>query len=72
MAETLESLEVQRLALTSAIRSGALSVRHGDKAVQYRSLDEMRATLADVERDIEELNGVRRKRKFYVGATRGY
>ncbi len=38
--------------LRDAIARGVLSVGHGDKRVQYRSLKEMRETLRLMEREI--------------------
>lgn len=45
---TLEQLEQ----LEKAIASGTLSVRHGDKAVQYQSLAEMRSVRAEMRREL--------------------
>lgn len=38
--------------LRAAIASGALSVGHGDKRIQYRSLEEMERALAKMEREV--------------------
>lgn len=74
MAETptLVDLETQRAKLVKAMRSGALSVQHGDKRVQYRSLAEMQKALDGINEDIDALEGKKRKRVFYLGARRGY
>ncbi|OHV85797.1 phage head-tail joining protein [Ensifer sp. LCM 4579] len=72
MAETIEQLEAQRTALKRAMRSGALSVGHGDKRVQYRSIEEMKSVLDDLNEEIAELGGAKKKRVFYVGGGRGY
>ena len=72
MAETVEQLQAQRLALVKAMRSGALNVRHGDKSVQYRSMEEMRAALDMIDEDIAEASGKKKKRITYVSVTRGY
>ena len=37
--------------LKRAIRSGAQSVQYRDRTVQYRSLDEMRSILAEMEQE---------------------
>lgn len=72
MAETIEQLEAQRTALKKAMRTGALSVAHGDKRVQYRSVEEMKAVLDDLNEEIAELGGRKKKRVFYINGGRGY
>jgi hypothetical protein len=39
-------------ALKAAIATGARSVRYGDKTVEYRSLDEMRQVLRDMQDEV--------------------
>jgi hypothetical protein len=68
----IAALKLQRQALLRAIRTGALSVQHGDKKVQYRSLSEMQIALSGINDEIAELEGRPRKRVFYVNARRGY
>ena len=70
MADTTE-LEAQRAALKKAMRSGVLSVEHGDKSVRYRSMNELRATLADLDAEIATATGSRRSRVFYLSNDRG-
>lgn len=53
----------QITALRNAIASGAQTVSYSDKRVEYRSLDEMRQILADMEAD---LAGLTRTRQFRV------
>lgn len=72
MAEDIAALEAQRVALKAAMRTGALSVRHGDKAVQYRTVEEMKVVLAGLDSEIEAASGTRRKRVFYINSGRGY
>lgn len=71
MAGTLEELLAQRESLVKAMRSGALSVRHGDKAVQNRSVEELRSAIAQLDDDIAKLRG-RRRRVTYIDARRGF
>lgn len=59
---TLEQLEAQRAALKAAMRSGARSVAHGTKRVDYRTYDEMKAALDDIEREIAASGGARRRK----------
>ncbi len=68
----IAALKLQRQALLRAIRTGALSVQHGDKKVQYRSLTEMKSALSGIDDEIAELEGRQRKRVYYINAGRGY
>lgn len=70
MADMTE-LEAQRAALKKAMRSGVLSVEHGDKSVRYRSMNELRAALADLDAEIDAATGTRRNRVFYLSNDRG-
>ena len=72
MSETIEELKAQRVSLKAALRSGALSVRHGDKQVMYRSVDEIRKALESLEQDIAKAEGKRRRRITYLEIGRGY
>lgn len=63
--------QTQADALRVAIASGVLTVRHGDVSTTYRSLDEMKIILADME---EALAGGRVRRTIAVfsdGIRRG-
>lgn len=60
--DKLQELENQLEALSSAIYSGEMTIKHRDRTVIYRSLDEMRRIKSDLETDIAELknkNGTR-------------
>lgn len=70
MAEDIAALRAERVALKKAMRSGALIVRHGDKHVEYRTMAEMREALADIDNDIAEAGGTKRKRVFYINNGR--
>lgn len=70
--EEIAGLEAQKAKLKKAMRSGALSVQHGDKRVQYRSMAEMQAALDDINEEIADGSGKKRKRVFYVDPSRGY
>lgn len=72
MAE-LDDLKAERVTLVKAMRSGALSVQHGDKRVQYRSISEMQTVLDGLDEDIAAVEGKpKRKRVLYVAASRGF
>lgn len=68
MAATTK-LEAQRDALKDAINSGALSIQHGGKRIQYRALSDMMRALDEIEREIA---GTKRKRVIYADVRRGY
>lgn len=51
--------------LRAAIASGQLLVRSGDRQVQYRSLDEMRRLLSDMEAEISSGTPRRRSRGYF-------
>lgn len=72
MAADPTELEAQRAALKKAMRSGVLSVEHGDKSVRYRSMAELRSALTDLEDEIASTAGTPRARVFYLGHDRGY
>jgi len=60
MAYTQQDLE----ALEKAIAKGVLSLRMGDKTVQYRSIAELQAAHSMIKR---QLNG--RKRRAFIART---
>jgi hypothetical protein len=71
--EEIAALQAQKVALVRAMRSGALSVQHGDKRVQYRSIAEMQTVLDGINDELAEgETGKKRKRVFYIVGTRGY
>lgn len=59
----------ERDALKKAIAQGAQRVRFGDRDVEYRSLEEMRQTLALIEAELATAAGTARVRqvRFYTG-----
>ena len=68
-----EELEGQLTKLKRAIRSGALTVEHGDKRVTYRNMRELREALQGIEDELDEVDGKRRPRRmFYLGTDRGF
>lgn len=70
--EEIAALQAQAASLKKAMRSGALSVAHGDKRVQYRSIAEMQAALDAINDEIAEGAGKKRKRIFYLNGSRGF
>lgn len=52
---TLQQLISRRESLQAAIASGAQTVQHADTSVTYRSVDDLRKALSQVEGEIETL-----------------
>ncbi|MDO8421555.1 MAG: hypothetical protein Q7S99_05285 [Parvibaculum sp.] len=70
MAELAE-LQSDLDELQRAKRSGVLIVRHGEKMVTYRSMQEILRAIADTKRDIDALVPTRKKRQMRVVTGRG-
>ncbi|WP_208433256.1 MULTISPECIES: phage head-tail joining protein [Bartonella] len=68
----LESLKRRREQIEEALYSGAQSVRHGDKQVSNRSVEELRRALEMLNTQIADLEGRKRSRVFYFNISRGY
>ncbi|WP_375659632.1 phage head-tail joining protein [Bartonella sp. MR30HLJHH] len=68
----LESLKRRREQIEEALYSGAQSVRHGDKQVSNRSVEELRRALEMINTQIADLEGRKRSRVFYFNISRGY
>ncbi|WP_273757285.1 MULTISPECIES: phage head-tail joining protein [unclassified Bartonella] len=70
--ERLENLKRRREQIEEALYSGAQSVRHGDKQVSNRSVEELRRALEMLNTQIADLEGRKRSRVFYFNISRGY
>ncbi|QEE08624.1 putative phage related protein [Bartonella kosoyi] len=68
----LESLKRRREQIEEALYSGAQSVRHGDKQVSNRSVEELRRALEMINTQIADLEGRKGSRVFYFNISRGY
>ncbi|GAA5102103.1 phage head-tail joining protein [Bartonella acomydis] len=68
----LESLKRRREQIEEALYSGAQSVRHGDKQISNRSVEELRRALEMLNTQIANLEGRKRSRVFYFNISRGY
>jgi len=64
MAATLIELQARLDALKKALASGHKSVSYGDRRVEFRSLDEIKSAIVDVEADIAALSGASIVRRF--------
>lgn len=67
---TLEELELQRKALVKAL-SSAKAVRHGDKSVENRSIDEIREALRAIDEQISASGGKKRRRQIRIYTDTG-
>lgn len=67
---SLSQLQARREALAKAIESGALSVKHGEKTITYRTLAEMKRIRGDLDAEIAALSGAKRKPKQHRVYTR--
>ncbi|WP_375627489.1 MULTISPECIES: phage head-tail joining protein [unclassified Bartonella] len=70
--DRLENLKRRREQIEEALYSGAQSVRHGDKQVSNRSVEELRRALEMLNTQIANLEGRKRSRVFYFNISRGY
>ncbi|EJF85340.1 MULTISPECIES: phage head-tail joining protein [Bartonella] len=70
--DRLENLKRRREQIEEALYSGAQSVRHGDKQVSNRSVEELRRALEMLNTQIADLEGRKRSRVFYFNISRGY
>lgn len=66
----IEDLKIKRAALVEARSAGVTIVRHGDKWVHYRSIEEIRRAIEDTDAEIAALEG-RRRRIKYADARKG-
>jgi hypothetical protein len=66
MAVTAIQLQGWIDALKAARASGALTVRHGDSMVTYRSLAEINSAIAANEQELSGLGGLKAVRSFRV------
>ncbi len=69
--EELADLVRQRSALREAMRSGVLTITHGDKTVKHRSMADMQAALSDINSEIGVLTGTGRRRIRYTSVRKG-
>lgn len=69
---TLADLKTRRDALQAARDSGVLNLREADKAVTYRSLEEMDQVLDGLKREIARLEAKTRHRGTYIRPRKGW
>lgn len=66
----LDTLIERRHRLKEALASGTQSISYGDYHKTFRSVDELREAIADVEQDIQLAGGGPRVRRTYAFTTR--
>ena len=69
---SIEQLEKRRENINASISLGVLKVKHGEKETTYRSISEMKAVRADIDRQIQRLSGQRKTTKQHrIAFSRG-
>lgn len=58
--------------LKSDLAQGALRVRYADRDVQYRSLEEMKDLLGQMQADVDKAAGVKRTRQVRFTTRKGW
>ena len=69
---TLAELKTRRDTLQTAIDSGVLSIKEGDKTIGYRNAEAMASALAGINRRIDDLEGTVRPRGAYPKVKKGW
>jgi hypothetical protein len=65
-------LLAQRSNLVRAMRSGVLTVTHGEKSVKYRSMSELQSALSGLDAELGTEAGLRKRRVRYLSTTKGF
>ena len=63
--------EQQLQALRDALANGARRVRFGDREIEYRSVEELKAAIAVAEADVAKNSGAPVIRQIRVGTQKG-
>lgn len=71
MAATATQLQGWIDALKAARANGALTVRHGESMVTYRSIAEINAAIAANEQELSTLGGLQIVRRFKIRTHKG-
>jgi len=56
----------QLAALKDALASGKLSIRFGDRSIQYRSVDELRKAIAIVEKEVNGASATKVVKAYFA------
>jgi hypothetical protein len=64
--------EQQLQALRDALANGVRRVRFGDREIEYRTIDELKAAIAAAEADVIKSSGVPVTRQIRVSTEKGF
>jgi hypothetical protein len=64
--------EQQLQALRDALANGVRRVRFGDREIEYRTIDELKAAIAAAETDVSKNSGVPATRQIRVSTEKGF
>ncbi len=64
--------EQQLRALRDALANGVRRVRFGDREIEYRTVDELKAAIAAAEADIAKSSGTPTIRQIRVSTSKGF
>ena len=64
--------EQQLQALKDALANGARRVRFGDREIEYRSVDELKAAIAAAEAELAKTSGTPTARQIRISTTKGF
>lgn len=69
---TLAELQARKAALETALASGYKTVSSDGESVSFRSIEEIKAALAEVNKDLLTASNTARRKRIYVAGGRGY
>ncbi len=64
--------EQQLQALRDALANGVRRVRFGDREIEYRTIDELKAAIAAAEADVSKSSGAPVTRQIRVSTEKGF
>ncbi len=64
--------EQQLQALRDALANGVRRVRFGDREVEYRSVEELKAAIAAAEAELAKTNGIPVTRQIRISTDKGF
>ena len=64
--------EQQLQALRDALANGVRRVRFGDREVEYRSVEELKAAIAAAEAELAKTNGIPVARQILISTDKGF
>jgi hypothetical protein len=64
MADTAQQIQTKLTAIKNSRDSGVLTTKHGDELLTFRSLEEMNAIIRELEGELADATGVKRKARI--------